>query len=240
MYRLLVLLTLATTAMVAATPAGALCIGCGCERAYDACLHNEYPPDDSSLQGRCHNDEDCCKKNRRSCHGTGIHIQLFAISPSELEHFSGALNEFDSPVTKELGRSAGLILEGLDSDNYEQRLLFSTQANAITPMLSSEEGQHIERAIMDFEVPFTQWLDRDNPSGVGDFETLAEFVAASQVCPFPVEIECRTLAGVNWTQTGEVLTCSDSIGLICINSEQPAGTVCSDYEVRFRCPFAMP
>lgn len=238
MFRLLVLLTLASIAIFLAAPAGALCIGCGCERAYDACLNNQYPP--MSLQGSCQNNVDCCKKNRRDCHGTGIHIQLFAISPSELEHFSGALSEFDSPVTKELGRSAGMILEGLDTDNYEQRLLFSTQANAITPMLSSEEGQHIERVHLDHEVPFTQWLDRDNPSGVGDFETLAEFVAASQVCPFPVEIECRTSTGVDWTQTGEVVTCSDRIGLTCINSEQPAGEVCSDYEVRFRCPPGIP
>ncbi len=73
-----------------------------------------------------------------------------------------------------------MLEEGVVSNNYEQSLLYLTLANAVTPMLSTEEGRRVEEALTDFETPFGPWLDRDNPSGVGDFETLAAFVAAGQ------------------------------------------------------------
>lgn len=213
----------------------ALCIGCGCQDAYHFCLEGDFPPGDLSLQGHCQNNAECCKQNRRSCHGTGIRFQLFALSSDELDHVNMALSEFESPVTIELNRSTEMLNEGVESNSYEQRLLYSTLSNAMAPMLSSEEGRRIEEVVLDFEVPFGPWLDRDNPSGVGDFETLANFVAAGLVCPFPVSIECETVDGIDWHRTGEVVTCSDSTGLVCLNANQPAGVTCSDYRVRFRC-----
>jgi hypothetical protein len=48
---------------------------------------------------------------------------------------------------------------------------------------------------------WTQWLDRDNPSGSGDWETLRNFPPA-QVCPKPVGIECQTTSGQPYQNTG--------------------------------------
>ena len=48
---------------------------------------------------------------------------------------------------------------------------------------------------------WTKWLDRDNPSGTGDYETLGNF-NQNQVCPKPVGIECRTTAGAPYQSTG--------------------------------------
>lgn len=81
---------------------------------------------------------------------------------------------------------------------------------------------------------WTAWLNRDGPSGSGDFETLADF-SPSQVCPNPVGIECETTSGTPWYQTGQVYTCLPHVGGMCNNSEQSGG-FCQDYRVRFYCP----
>ena len=49
---------------------------------------------------------------------------------------------------------------------------------------------------------WTKWLDRDNPSGTGDYENLVNF-PSNQVCPKPVGIECRTTAGAPYQSTGK-------------------------------------
>jgi hypothetical protein len=85
---------------------------------------------------------------------------------------------------------------------------------------------------------WTAWLNRDSPSGNGDYETLADFRAAgNNICngAAPIGIECRTLGGVNWSSTGEVYSCTASTGGVCVNAQQPDG-YCQDYEVRFLCP----
>ena len=48
---------------------------------------------------------------------------------------------------------------------------------------------------------WTRWLDRDNPSGSGDWETLRDF-PQSQVCPKPIGIECQTTSGQPYQSTG--------------------------------------
>jgi hypothetical protein len=84
---------------------------------------------------------------------------------------------------------------------------------------------------------WTSWFDYDNPSGVGDYETRADVIPGSAVCngAMPIDIQCRTLSGVDWRAAGEVYTCSPSAGGYCVNSNQPDG-FCLDYEVRFLCP----
>lgn len=82
---------------------------------------------------------------------------------------------------------------------------------------------------------WTPWLDRDNPSGKGDYETLVDFLQNGQACPNPAGIQCQTLNGVDWTQTGEVYSCTAALGGYCINTNQPDGS-CLDYRVRFLCP----
>lgn len=86
---------------------------------------------------------------------------------------------------------------------------------------------------------WTAWLNRDAPSGTGDWETLVDFRAAgTNVCgtSTPVDIECRTIVGgIDYRATGEVYSCTPSVGGICQNVNQPDGA-CLDYEVRFLCP----
>ncbi len=83
---------------------------------------------------------------------------------------------------------------------------------------------------------WTAWLDRDDPSGSGDWETVAEFRAeGNNICngATPIGIECQTLSGMNWTNTGQAYTCNAATGGVCQNSQQQN---CQDYRVRFLCP----
>jgi hypothetical protein len=83
---------------------------------------------------------------------------------------------------------------------------------------------------------WTPWLNRDAPSGSGDYETLSDFInEAYPVCTNPIAIECQTTSGVNWSSTGEVYSCSLPTGGVCNNSQQSDG-YCLDYQVRFLCP----
>ena len=84
---------------------------------------------------------------------------------------------------------------------------------------------------------WTGWMDRDNASGSGDYETLSGFVDSGQLypsCAVPITIECETTGGVDWTLAGEVYTCDVDTGGVCRNSEQQDG-YCQDYRVRFEC-----
>lgn len=82
---------------------------------------------------------------------------------------------------------------------------------------------------------WTKWLDRDNPSGKGDYETLSDLISEGLAQPNPGAIQCQTLAGIDWSQTGEVYTCTTAGGGRCVNADQPDGR-CQDYQVRFRYP----
>jgi hypothetical protein len=82
---------------------------------------------------------------------------------------------------------------------------------------------------------WTSWLDRDDPSGTGDWEMISDFRAAgNNICngATPIGIQCRTLSGVDWTSTGQTYTCDRTIGGVCQNN----GQNCLDYQVRFLCP----
>lgn len=82
---------------------------------------------------------------------------------------------------------------------------------------------------------WTRWFDIDNPSGVGDYEMLSNFVPQG-VCPQPLAMDCRTTGGKDWTEAGQKYTCDKNLGGYCVNREQPSGKSCQDYEVRFLCP----
>lgn len=81
---------------------------------------------------------------------------------------------------------------------------------------------------------WTQWLDRDDPGGSGDWESRAAHPA---VCANPWNFQARRRGtSIPATQTGEIFsTLSANGGLVCRNADQPDG-VCFDYEVRFFCP----
>ena len=79
---------------------------------------------------------------------------------------------------------------------------------------------------------WTEWYNRDNPGGKGDYETLSSIADA---CSQPIGIECRAVdSDVDYLQTGDVYHCDVKLGGYCMNSENPNG--CHDYKVRFLCP----
>lgn len=115
------------------------------------------------------------------------------------------------------------------------------------------------------ELEWTEWLDRDDPGGAGDYETLSDFAEAAVACEQPVAVECRTRDGRSWQDAGQTYRCEPEVGGVCVNAQQPgtakvddgpvrgSGGVqlrdaaprvpgraftlgCLDYEVRFLCP----
>ncbi|CAH1780672.1 unnamed protein product [Owenia fusiformis] len=85
------------------------------------------------------------------------------------------------------------------------------------------------------------WLNRDYPSGKGDFETTRDFRKEGRLpCEAPSAIECRTVrTHIPATKTGQVFhkkaACSVIGGLACYNRKQK-NRRCLNYEVRYFCP----
>uniref|UniRef100_A0A8C6SP33 WxxW domain-containing protein n=1 Tax=Neogobius melanostomus TaxID=47308 RepID=A0A8C6SP33_9GOBI len=85
---------------------------------------------------------------------------------------------------------------------------------------------------------WTDWFDRDNPTGKGDFEILIELHKENpgKICNNPLQIQVLTTGGQPVSSTGEIIDTSDTEkGFICKHSDQKNGR-CSDYKVRFLCP----
>ncbi|XP_056305264.1 uncharacterized protein si:dkey-205h13.2 [Danio aesculapii] len=83
----------------------------------------------------------------------------------------------------------------------------------------------------------TPWFDRDNPSGLGDYETLPLTLSTYplQVCAQPIAIEVETISGTPILPTGNNFQEYDpKLGFSCVNAQQNGG--CQDYKVRFTCP----
>lgn len=85
------------------------------------------------------------------------------------------------------------------------------------------------------DIIWSNWLDRDDPSGTGDWETRVDFSISQVGCASPVDVQAQTTSGVPASSTGQILSISPSVGLICNNANQSSGT-CLDYRVRFACP----
>ncbi|XP_013401812.1 cartilage intermediate layer protein 1-like [Lingula anatina] len=86
---------------------------------------------------------------------------------------------------------------------------------------------------------WTSWLDRDNPSGNGDYEHVGTTGHNPCSNKEPIDIQCRVrVTKKPWDQTGQRIRvkCTPSEGFACVNSDQPPGQNCYDYEVRFLCP----
>ncbi|CAB3993174.1 Hypothetical predicted protein [Paramuricea clavata] len=87
---------------------------------------------------------------------------------------------------------------------------------------------------------WTHWLDRDNPSGTGDWETYSSFKRPTACRPGykPVDANCRVkYTNTPWYQANEVISacyqCTPR-GLFCTNKNQPDRR-CKDYEIQFLC-----
>ncbi|XP_031419876.1 cartilage intermediate layer protein 1-like [Clupea harengus] len=80
-------------------------------------------------------------------------------------------------------------------------------------------------------------MDRDNPTGSGDWETISCLKRRypKRMCPNPIAIEVATVDGISLADAGNVFYKNDHItGLICKNADQKT-CFCRDYKVRFVC-----
>ncbi|XP_056134545.1 cell migration-inducing and hyaluronan-binding protein [Lampris incognitus] len=87
------------------------------------------------------------------------------------------------------------------------------------------------------EAEWTEWFDRDNEKGSGDWEKLAELHKAysDRLCSAPLDIQAETLDGVPSNLTGDVIHRNDkTYGFVCLNKDQLHG-LCHNYRVRFLC-----
>jgi hypothetical protein len=94
---------------------------------------------------------------------------------------------------------------------------------------------------------WSSWLNRDLPSGQGDYETRADLIKEGQLkCKQPLAVQCRyrsngTLWGSqigNYTPTtiaGAGYHCETITGGWCVNSQTKPKNSCKDSEVRFCC-----
>ncbi|XP_072313277.1 mucin-5AC-like [Eucyclogobius newberryi] len=120
-------------------------------------------------------------------------------------------------------------------------------SNGFVCKISDQSGGYCD----DYEVRFfcpedfcknkgcwTDWFDRDNPSGTGDWETLEHLYIEypGKICETPLQIEVQTTSGNSVASTGDVIAVADTNnGFACRNMDQ-TGSMCHDYKVRFRCP----
>ncbi|XP_035665849.1 uncharacterized protein LOC118409092 [Branchiostoma floridae] len=86
---------------------------------------------------------------------------------------------------------------------------------------------------------WTRWINRDHPSGNGDFEdlpTIHAWYPGRVPCSVPSAVQARTVGThIDASQTGQVFRdYRPEVGLACWNSDQSDGA-CLDYEVRFCC-----
>ncbi|TWW69639.1 hypothetical protein D4764_18G0004450 [Takifugu flavidus] len=82
---------------------------------------------------------------------------------------------------------------------------------------------------------WTQWFDRDDPTGTGDYEMLNLLRNAhpGKICANPVDIEARTLSGISAADTEDsIFSFNPTFGFACRKKDQPNG-ICKDYKVRF-------
>ena len=77
---------------------------------------------------------------------------------------------------------------------------------------------------------WTNWLDRDDPTGDGDYEHRADY-AQQEVCETPLAIDARARG----SGSQEVTHVDLNYGFWCNNEEQTSGD-CADFEVRYCCP----
>ncbi len=83
---------------------------------------------------------------------------------------------------------------------------------------------------------WTRWLDRDDPSHTGDFESIAHHIEDGTLpCDNPTGIECLTVYGTTLKRAGENVICDLKTGLVCRDEDQEDGRCHRDYMVRYLC-----
>ena len=86
---------------------------------------------------------------------------------------------------------------------------------------------------------WSEFFNRDNPLGNGDFETLQDinYEYPGRACSNPIAVDAREASNQRDYQTsGQVVEINPIVGFICENRQQPPGQTCLNYQVRFCCP----
>lgn len=84
---------------------------------------------------------------------------------------------------------------------------------------------------------WTKWMNRDGPSGTGDWEQYSDFQKLYPgVCKdkYPLDTECQTAQGSPYNINKQVIQRCSYGGFICENVAQQGGS-CKDYKARFLC-----
>ena len=84
---------------------------------------------------------------------------------------------------------------------------------------------------------WTDYYNRDLPSGMGDFETLASLRRENpgEICKYPIAVDARLVDDhTHYTLTGQNLNVDLELGFYCVNEEQTEEE-CLNYEARFCC-----
>ncbi|XP_020497083.1 cell migration-inducing and hyaluronan-binding protein [Labrus bergylta] len=87
------------------------------------------------------------------------------------------------------------------------------------------------------EAEWTEWFDRDDERGSGDWEKLSDLLKAypNRLCSGPLDIQAATYDGTPSDQTGDVIYKKHKdYGFVCLNKDQAHG-ICQNYRVRFLC-----
>ncbi|XP_070578635.1 uncharacterized protein [Ptychodera flava] len=133
-------------------------------------------------------------------------------------------------------------LEGIPAESTGEDFAYYNP----TQGFACKKDSQSDRECMDYRVRFccaantcskwTNWYDRDNPSGYGDWELLSNLRSEypNQICSEPSGIQVRV------KQSGEIVSPNDgnflhfdtTVGFVCRNEDEN----CMDYEVRFCCP----
>ncbi|KAI9544029.1 hypothetical protein NQZ68_005078 [Dissostichus eleginoides] len=124
------------------------------------------------------------------------------------------------------------IVAALFLESHQQTVgkFLLAEVPEIMPQLPCDYPTHIQC--------WTDWFDRDDPSGTGDWETFSRLYRENpgKICPKPQDIEATTLSGLSVAAAGEEIFKNDATsGFICRNRDQPRRKRCSDYRVRFSC-----
>ncbi|XP_072420919.1 cell migration-inducing and hyaluronan-binding protein-like [Chiloscyllium punctatum] len=108
------------------------------------------------------------------------------------------------------------------------KLFHSPHGNHFTVGSTSEWVQDVE---------WTEWFNRDDERGSGDWEKLSDLRVAfpGKICESPIDIQVVTVHGIPASRTGQVFHMHDQdYGFVCRNKDQANGS-CMNYKVRFLC-----
>uniref|UniRef100_UPI0037E761A8 cell migration-inducing and hyaluronan-binding protein-like n=1 Tax=Semicossyphus pulcher TaxID=241346 RepID=UPI0037E761A8 len=114
------------------------------------------------------------------------------------------------------------------SDAWSSRVFHSSHGEDFTITTRSQWVQEAE---------WTEWFDRDDERGSGDWEKLSDLHKAypDRLCNGPLDIQAQTCDGTPSNQTGDVIHKNDKdYGFVCLNKDQAHG-LCQNYRVRFLC-----